>query len=71
MSSIRPEIRRIDETVTARNVHEIAEEVAVPCCDWITMPIVAVLDGLLHIDPEHDDQYKGDAPRRPRATGRG
>ncbi|MCU7725515.1 hypothetical protein ODJ79_17445 [Actinoplanes sp. KI2] len=52
MSVTRPDIPCIDETCTADNVHERAEQIAVPTVDWISMPIVAVLDGLMHIDPD-------------------
>lgn len=52
MSNIRPDIPRIDDTVTADNLNERAESVAVPTYDWISMPVIAVVDGLLHVDPD-------------------
>jgi hypothetical protein len=52
MSATRPDIPCIDETCTAANVHERAERIAVPTYDWISMPIIAVVDGLVHIDPD-------------------
>jgi hypothetical protein len=52
MSATRPDIPCIDETCTAANVHERAERIAVPNYDWISMPIIAVVDGLIHINPD-------------------
>jgi hypothetical protein len=43
---------QIDDTVTARNLHERAEQVAVPDFDWLNQPITAIVDGLLHTHPE-------------------
>lgn len=39
-------------------LHEQAESVAVPSFDWMSAPILSVVDGILHIDP--------DAPLPPR-----
>jgi hypothetical protein len=52
MSAVRPEIPCIDETCTSANVHERAEKVAVPVYDWISMPVIAIVDGLIHVDPD-------------------
>lgn len=52
MSTARPEIPRIDDTVTAANLHERCELIAVPTYDWISMPVIAIVDGLIHIDPD-------------------
>jgi hypothetical protein len=55
MGSVRPDIPCIDETCTSRNVHERAEAVAVPSFDWVSMPVIAVMDGLMRIDPDVAD----------------
>ena len=52
MSAARPDIPRIDENCTAANVHERAEKIAVPAYDWISMPVIAIVDGLIHVDPD-------------------
>jgi hypothetical protein len=52
MSDVRPDIPHIDATVTARNVHELAEAVAVPCYNWVIMPMIAAIDGILRLDPD-------------------
>ena len=61
MSDVRPDIPRIDATVTARNVHDIAEAVAVPCYHWVIMPMIAAIDGILRLDPD-DHSPAGVAP---------
>jgi hypothetical protein len=55
MSTVRPDIPCIDETCTSRNLHERAEKIAVPNYDWISMPIIAIVDGLLRVDPDEGD----------------
>ena len=52
MKRPRPGLPRMDDTVTAANVHERAEQVAVPNFDWMSGPVTAFVDGLLHIDPD-------------------
>ncbi|MFC7532223.1 hypothetical protein [Actinoplanes sp. GCM10030250] len=52
MNRPRPGMPRFDDTVTAANVHERAEQVAVPNFDWMSGPVLAFVDGLLHIDPD-------------------
>lgn len=52
MRPARPSRRRED-------LHETAEQLAVPSFDWMSAPMVAVVDGFLHIDPD-------DAPPPPR-----
>jgi hypothetical protein len=52
MSDVRPDIPRIDATVTARNVHELVEAVAVPCYSWAIGPTITANDGILHLDPD-------------------
>jgi hypothetical protein len=52
MNRPRPGIPRIDDTVTAADLHERCEQVAVPNFDWMSGPVVAFVDGLLHIDPD-------------------
>jgi hypothetical protein len=52
LSDVRPDIPRIDATVTARNVHELAEAVAVPCYNWVIAPMIAAIDGILRLDPD-------------------
>jgi len=54
MSAARPDIPCIDDTCTAANLHERAERIAVPNYDWISMPIIAVVDGLIHINPDDE-----------------
>lgn len=51
MDEYRPDMPQIDDTVTAENLHERAEQVAVPNFDWINQPVRAVVDGLLHVPP--------------------
>lgn len=51
MNDYQPAMPHIDETVTPENLHERAEQVAVPNFDWINQPVRAVVDGLLHIRP--------------------
>jgi hypothetical protein len=58
MKHPRPGLPRFDATVSTANVHERAEQVAVPDFDWMSTPVVAMVDALLHIDP--------DAPLPPR-----
>jgi hypothetical protein len=52
MSDVRPDIPPIDATVTARNLHEVAEAVAVPCYNWVIMPMIAAIDGILRLDSD-------------------
>ncbi|MEU4620225.1 hypothetical protein AB0G04_09635 [Actinoplanes sp. NPDC023801] len=52
MKQPRPGLPRFDATVSAANVHERAEQVAVPDFDWMSTPVVAMVDGMLHIDPD-------------------
>ncbi|MEV4280308.1 hypothetical protein [Actinoplanes xinjiangensis] len=46
----RPGLPRFDATLTTANVHERAEKVAVPDFDWMSTPVLAFVDALLHID---------------------
>ncbi|WP_433367270.1 hypothetical protein ACQPZX_39305 [Actinoplanes sp. CA-142083] len=43
-------------------MHERALDIAIPHYDWISMPIIAIVDGMLHVDPdegpEPDDKIK-------------
>jgi hypothetical protein len=50
MIRIRPGLPRFDATLTTANVHERAEQVAVPDFDWMSTPILAFVDAILHID---------------------
>lgn len=50
MPYARPGLPRFDATLTTANVHERAEQVAVPDFDWMSTPILAFVDALLHID---------------------
>jgi hypothetical protein len=52
MKQSRPGLPRFDATVTTANVHERAEQVAVPDFDWMSTPVLAMVDGMLHIDPD-------------------
>ncbi|AEV87242.1 hypothetical protein ACWT_6228 [Actinoplanes sp. SE50] len=58
MNHVRPDVPQIDGTCTGENVHERAERVAVPDFDYMSSPMVAMVDGIFHIDP--------DAPPLPR-----
>ena len=49
--SDKPAMPRIDDTVTPQNLHERAEQVAVPNFDWLNGPVLAVVDGLTHRRP--------------------
>jgi hypothetical protein len=51
MNRTRPGLPRFDATVSTANVHERAEQVAVPDFDWMSTPVVAMVDAMLHIDP--------------------
>ncbi|BEL12705.1 hypothetical protein Q0Z83_108960 [Actinoplanes sichuanensis] len=59
MTRTRPGLPRFDATLTTANVHERAEQVAVPDFDWMTTPVLAIVDALLHID------MNAPLPRRP------
>jgi hypothetical protein len=63
MSTVRPDIACIDETCTALNVHDRAVDIAVPHYDWISMPIIAIVAGLLHVDPDSAPQPGEDHKR--------
>ncbi|MFI1996616.1 hypothetical protein [Actinoplanes sp. NPDC020271] len=52
MIHVRPDVPCIDGTCTATNVHDRAERVAVPDFDYMSSPMVAMVDGIFHIDPE-------------------
>ncbi|MEU4428143.1 hypothetical protein AB0F81_46625 [Actinoplanes sp. NPDC024001] len=52
MKRPRPGLPRIDDTVTADDLHECCEQVAVPAFDYMSGPVMAFVDGLLHIDPD-------------------
>ncbi|MBG0567628.1 hypothetical protein [Actinoplanes aureus] len=52
MKRPRPGHPRIDDTVTAADLHERCEQVAVPAFDYMSGPVMAFVDGLLHIDPD-------------------
>lgn len=60
MNDRRPIIPHVDDTVPPARLHERCEEVAVPNFDWISQPLVAVVDGvarLLHVsEGDTDDQ---------------
>lgn len=62
MTRTRPGLPRFDATLTTANVHERAEQVAVPDFDWMTTPVLAIVDALLHID------MNAPLPRRFRAS---
>jgi hypothetical protein len=52
MKQPRPGLPRFDATLSTANVHERAEQVAVPDFDWMSTPVVAMVDAMLHIDPD-------------------
>jgi hypothetical protein len=49
MNDYRPTVPRIDDTTTADKLHDRCEKVCIPDFDWINQPIVAVVDGLVHM----------------------
>jgi hypothetical protein len=57
------DIPRIDETVPLRKLHEQCEQVAVPNFDWMSQPIVAIVDGLVHVKhhPHDGEEHEGEA----------
>lgn len=54
---------RLDETVGARNLHERATAIAVPCCRWAIMPTAAAIDGTRRIKPDHNTPPARHRPR--------
>jgi hypothetical protein len=53
-------VARMDDTVTARNLHERAEAVAVPNFDYLGQTIAGVVAGLTERHRHHDG-----APKQP------
>ncbi|GGK99818.1 hypothetical protein [Mangrovihabitans endophyticus] len=53
MSDYRPDIPRIDDTTTPRNLHDRAERVAVPSYDWFNETLLGIVDGLTHLRRHH------------------
>ena len=45
------EVARIDDTVTAENLHERSERVAVPDFDYLGQTIEAIAEGLTRLPP--------------------
>ncbi|MEU4692206.1 hypothetical protein [Actinoplanes sp. NPDC023714] len=37
---------------TSDELHAQAEKMAVPSFDWMSTPVLSVIDGFLHIDPD-------------------
>ena len=70
MSAVRPEIPCIDESCTSANVHERAEKIAVPVYDWISMPVIAIVDGLIHVDPDDEPPRAEPTPAQRLAAAR-
>ncbi|WP_030434354.1 hypothetical protein [Actinoplanes subtropicus] len=70
MSATRPDIPSIDETCTAANVHERAEKIAVPVYDWISMPVIAIVDGLIRVDPDDEPPAAVPTPAQKLAASR-
>ena len=70
MSAVRPEIPCIDESCTSANVHELAEKIAVPAYDWISMPVIAIVDGLIHVDPDDEPPATERTPAQRLAASR-
>ena len=70
MSATRPDIPCIDDTCTAANVHERAEKIAVPVYDWISMPVIAIVDGLIHVDPDDEPPAAEPTPAQRLAAAR-
>lgn len=62
MNHVRPDVPRIDGSCNGENVHDRAERIAVPDFDYMSSPMVAMVDGILRIDP--------DAPPLPRRSHR-
>jgi hypothetical protein len=70
MSATRPVIPCIDENCTSANVHELAEKIAVPVYDWISMPVIAIVDGLIHVDPDDEPPAQEPTPAQRLAASR-
>jgi hypothetical protein len=47
---LEPDVPHIDDTTPRRKLHERCEQVAVPNFDWMSQPIVAMVDGLVHVE---------------------
>jgi len=62
-------VPHLDDTITPATLHQRCEQVAVPDFDWFNEPIMAIVDGFLHIDPSADAPAKhtGGRARRNRA----
>ena len=57
----RHPVARIDETVTAANVHERAEAVAVPDFNYLEQMVAGVVDGLTRRHHHADDTAVNDS----------
>lgn len=62
MNDLRPAIPHVDDTVSAEHLHERCEEVAIPNFEWISEPLVAIVDGIAHLlrVPEGDPDAQTD-----------
>jgi hypothetical protein len=54
MSGHGPRVPHRDDPTRDSQLHERCERVAVPDFDWLNGPIVAIVDGFLHIPPPMD-----------------
>ena len=51
-------VARMDDTVTARNLHERAEQIAVPNFDYLGQTIAGVVSGLIGSNRHHEKTPK-------------
>jgi hypothetical protein len=70
MTDYKPQIPTIDDTVRPSELHQRCEQVAVPNFDWMSQPIVAVVEGLLHRDRSKVPKPTTDTPGQPPASTR-
>ena len=64
---LEPETPHIDDTTPRRKLHERCEQVAVPSFDWMSQPIVAMVDGMVHVErhaPEGEEHPGEEHPHR-------
>lgn len=59
---LEPQVPHIDDKTPRRKLHERCEEVAVPSFDWMSQPIVAMVDGMVHVEghPHEGKEHKSE-----------
>jgi 3-dehydroquinate dehydratase len=53
MNDHRPAIARTMDKVTIDKLHDSTEKMCIPDFDWLNQPVVAIVDGLVHIHYPH------------------